>query len=209
MATRILSVGDPFDTADPETVRATFAVLALADTMGLLSEDEAVERLDLPTVRKVARAAGRAGIGSASAATLARAGKLDERHLREAVEALQQALEESPVPEAEWRALLELFDLETLARLTSVAPTSLRRYVAGSRRTPDDVAARLHFLARIVGDLRGAYNDVGVRRWFDRKRTLLGGKSPAGILRAGWIPEDAGPSRVLELARSLRSSAAT
>jgi hypothetical protein len=71
------------------------------------------------------------------------------------------------------------------------------------------VAARLHFLARVVAELKGAYNDIGVRRWFGRKRTALRGKSPAQILNGDWIPENRNAQKVLDLARSLAFSAAT
>ena len=49
----------------------------------------------------------------------------------------------------------------------------------------------------------GGYNDLGVRRWFQRKRTLLRGKSPAQILKDDWSPDARGPQKVLDLARSL------
>ena len=71
------------------------------------------------------------------------------------------------------------------------------------------MAARLHFLARVVAELKGAYNDIGVRRWFDRKRTLLRGRSPAQILTGDWNPEGGPAEKVLNLARSLSSSPAT
>jgi len=63
-----------------------------------------------------------------------------------------------------------------------VSTSSLRRYTAGARPTPDDVAARLHHVALIVGDIAGSYNDIGVRRWFTRPRTQLGTQTPATVL---------------------------
>jgi hypothetical protein len=78
-----------------------------------------------------------------------------------------------------------------------------------ARATPDDIAARLHFLALVVGDLAGAYNDIGIRRWFDRPRTTLGGRTPRQLLRGAWNPGDAGPTKIRELARSLVAAAAT
>ena len=33
-----------------------------------------------------------------------------------------------------------------------------------------------------MGDLAGAYNDIGVRRWFERQRTRLDGNTPAQAL---------------------------
>jgi uncharacterized protein (DUF2384 family) len=86
---------------------------------------------------------------------------------------------------------------------------SLRRYAVGSRPTPDIVAARLHVVARIVAELRGAYSEVGVRRWFERPRSALGGRSPDAVLRGEWDPDGRDAERVLDLARSLTSSPAT
>ncbi|MCY4634369.1 MAG: DUF2384 domain-containing protein [Acidobacteria bacterium] len=86
---------------------------------------------------------------------------------------------------------------------------SLRRYQSGARATPDDVGVRLHVLALIVGDLAGAYNDAGIRRWFVRPRTVLGNRAPADVLTSGWRPEDPGPRQVRDLANALTASPAT
>ncbi len=98
---------------------------------------------------------------------------------------------------------------QLLARLLDISESSLKRYRASRRETPDDVAGRLHFLALVISDLAGAYNDLGVRRWFDRPRPQLGGKTPAALLRGTWRPQDPGPSRVREVAESLTASPAT
>jgi hypothetical protein len=119
------------------------------------------------------------------------------------------ALEASPVAKHEWSAVSRVVDQDQLAGLLSISVSSLRRYLSGERETPDDVAARLHHLALIVGDLAGAYNDVGIRRWFERKRSALGDRTPAAMLAGEWNPDDAGPQQVRELARSLVSLAAT
>jgi hypothetical protein len=55
----------------------------------------------------------------------------------------------------------------------------------------------------VVGDLAGTYNEIGIRRWFERKRTLLSGKSPRDVLTRGWRPDGEGPLAVARLARSL------
>jgi hypothetical protein len=96
-----------------------------------------------------------------------------------------------------------------LATLLHISASSLKRYEHGERTTPDAVAARLHFLALVVGDLAGSYNDIGIRRWFQRKRTLLDNRAPAAILAADWDPDDEGPMRVRALARSLTTLSAT
>jgi hypothetical protein len=208
MAIRIRSVGEPFETADPEAIRDALEAIVLADAMGLLSGQAVLEHLDLASVRRVARAASDAGIATIPAVALG-SGRLTSQALRSALLGLREALEESPAPAREWPALIGVFGVDELARLVSVSAASLRRYASGARSTPDAVAARLHFLARVVADLKGAYNDVGVRRWFGRKRSLLRGRYPAQLLQGEWDPEDSGPLKVLELARSLRFSPAT
>ncbi len=99
-----------------------------------------------------------------------------------------------------------LLGVELLARLLGVSSTSLHRYLSQGGEMPDDLAARLRFLALVVDDLLGAYSETGVRRWFDRPRALLDGRSPAGLLSAGWRPEDGNPRRVRDLAHSLVSA---
>ena len=113
------------------------------------------------------------------------------------------ALEASPVAKHEWPAVSRVLDQDHLAALLGISVSSLKRYLSGERDTPDEVAARLHHLALIVGDLAGAYNDVGIRRWFGRKRSALGGRTPASMLKGEWNPDDPGPQQVRELAHSL------
>lgn len=116
--------------------------------------------------------------------------------------------EESPAS-FEWRALVTLFGHDRLATLTGTSPASVRRYAGGERETPHAVAGRLHFLASVVGDLAGAYNDFGIRRWFERPRTALDGRSPAALLHGDWSPEAPEARRVRQLAASLLASPAT
>ena len=106
----------------------------------------------------------------------------------------------SPIPATEWLALQRVLGGDLLARLLCISTVSLRRYLSGARRTPDDVAVRLHALALIVGDLAGAYNDAGIRRWFARPRTALGNRAPVDILTAGWQPDDPEVRQVRDLA---------
>lgn len=119
------------------------------------------------------------------------------------------ALDSSPAPKFEWPAVSRVIDAEQLAPLLNVSVSSLKRYASGERETPDEVAARLHHVALIVGDLAGAYNEVGVRRWFERKRTTLNGRAPAALLSGDWNPDDTSPQKVRDLARSLVALGAT
>lgn len=203
---QIESVLDPLD--DPDLLVFGVEALKLAEAMGLLREGEAVRELGLPAMRRVARLAGEAGIGTAAAAGLARA-RPSRNQVLEALRSLVDALEGSPSPRSEWPALAEVLEPERLGALVDVSPSSLRRYATGSRPTPDAVAARLHLVAKVVADLLGAYNDIGVRRWFERPRRVLGGLRPADLLAGAWDPDGEGPGRVRALARSLVGGSAT
>jgi hypothetical protein len=131
------------------------------------------------------------------------------REYRGLVERIAVALEGSPVPNKEWKALLDVFAPQDLAALLGTSASSVRRYSEGKRTTPGAVAERLHSLALVVGDLAGAYNDYGIRRWFNRRRKLLSGKAPADLLTGSWTPGARGPTSVRKLAESLVSIGAT
>ena len=62
---------------------------------------------------------------------------------------------------------------------------------------------RAHYLHDVVYFLQRGYNDEGINRWFKRKRTELGGKSPLEYLGTDWKPKDEKAKEVLELARYL------
>ncbi len=204
---RITTVEDPFNSQ--RLARLAVGLITTAEAMGLLGEME-IHRLDMPTFRGVVDRIASAGIGTEVQAALnAPADRQEATEIGQLLGRLAVAIEESPVPSHEWHALERLFGTERLADLLSISPASVRRYQAGSRQTPDAIAARLHFLATVTGDLAGAYNEIGIRRWFERSRTLLDGYRPADLLRGEWEPESAEVRRVRELARSLGASAAT
>src|SRR5262245_7802192 len=205
MAIQTVSVRSPMAA---QSVRA-LAVEAWrrAEAMGLVEPDDGrLETADLARLMKRLRDAGIARTPAL---------RLDNVELPSVGEAeallrlVIAALEASPVAKHEWPAVSRVLDPDLLAPLLGISVSSLRRYLSGERETPDDVAARLHHVALIVGDLAGAYNEVGIRRWFGRKRSALGGKTPAALLAAVWNPDDSGPQKVRELARSLVSLSAT
>jgi hypothetical protein len=200
---QIISVSEPFDR--PELGQAAIELLGLAEAMGVLPSDAGIRALDWGAVRTAGRHIAEAGIGTALVPSLERSS--DPEEALELLRTLVRILEQNPAPEHEWRRLQKLFPNDELASLLGASATSVGRYRSHSRRTPDGVAARLHFLARIIHHLEGAYNDLGVRRWFRRHRAALDGKSPAEILTDEWDPDDKGPQRVLELARSLNAGA--
>ena len=104
---------------------------------------------------------------------------------------------------------IALLGVDLLARLLGISAVSARRYSSGAGPIPDAVAARLRALALMVGDLGGAYNDTGIRRWFTRPRTALENRAPVDVLTPGWQPDDPAPRQVRSLARALTASPAT
>lgn len=126
-----------------------------------------------------------------------------ERRLEHDLGQLAQALEDSPNPATEWSSMRQTLGDELLSALLDVSASSLRRYAAGERSTPEAIAARLHWLAMVVSDLAGAYNVLGMRRWFERPRAQLDGQSPRAVLGRVWLPDDANAQRVRALAAAL------
>jgi uncharacterized protein (DUF2384 family) len=202
---QMLSNGEP---GTAETRRLALEAVRRADAMGLLEGAE-IGRFDARFVRTLVQRVRKAGIARAPALVFDNVELPDDRALQQLLQMVIAALEQSPVPAHEWPSLSRVFDVEQLAALLNVSVSSSRRYETRSRSTPDAVASRLHFLALVVADLAGAYNDIGVRRWFDRPRSMLGGKRPADLLAGDWDPDDTGPQNVRALAASLVSLTAT
>ena len=175
--------------------------------MGLLRRP--VTCLDFSALEQLRSGMAEAGIGQVFIAELDEIRSCEPDRLAALMTSVAEALEQSPAPAHEWPALLEILGLGLLVRLLGISPSSARRYVSGERATPDVVAARLHFLALVVGDLAGAYNKIGVRRWFDRPRSRLGGSTPADALGEEWSPDGPAALRLRELAGALVSSPAT
>ena len=164
--------------------------------------------LDMPSFRKIVWLIQRAGIARGIYAGLGD-DPASQAGLERTLQHLNMALEESPAPEFEWTRLFETLGPDLLSRLLGISASSVRRYKAASRETPDEDAGRLHFLSLIVGDLSGAYNEIGVRQWFDRKRAQLEGRAPSGLLKGRWGPGEPGPRQVRDLARALTASPGT
>ena len=85
---------------------------------------------------------------------------------------------------------------ELLVDLTGKNAAEIRRDLPGG-------SDEIYFLYEIVGYLQGSYDRDGIRRWFQRERSQLEGKSPLQYLGRGWSPEEEKAKQVLELARSL------
>jgi Protein of unknown function (DUF2384) len=183
--------------------RLTFEAYRRAEAMGLVEPAPPTEDFDLSGVKRVLQGVRDAGIARSPVIELENVEIPDGQDVAELMKMVIAALEASPAPHSEWRSVSRVFDAESLAPLLGISVSSLRRYQAGTRVTPDEVAARLHFLALVISDLAGAYNEIGVRRWFQRERTTLDGRTPATLMSGEWNPEDEGAQRVRELARSL------
>ena len=206
---RIESAKDPFTT--PTLAAKGARALIRANAMGLLAEGERALTLETSVFERLALRLSKVGIGTQVVAILRTPWALtrDPEELERCLDRLTDALEASPVPASEWKRIVRVLGVEMAARLLGISPASVRRYARAARSTPDDVAARLHWLALIVGDLAGAYNEIGIRQWFDRKRAQLGGRRPAQLLSGEWKPDDPGPQQVRALADALTGSPAT
>lgn len=191
--------------SDPIEVRSVrglaIAVWRLAEGMGLVEAN--ASSLDSADITRLLKRVREAGIARGAALHFDNVEPPSAAEAESLLKLVIAALESSPAPKFEWPAVSRVMDVEHLAPLLNVSASSLKRYASGERDTPDDVAARLHHVALIVGDLAGAYNEVGVRRWFERKRTALNGRAPTALLAGDWNPDDTSPRKVRELARSL------
>ncbi|HWH24579.1 MAG TPA: hypothetical protein VNW68_06775 [Candidatus Limnocylindria bacterium] len=192
---RIDTVAAPLNR--PSLLGPAIGLVRRALALGLLG-DEPVERLDLELVRGIAREASSVGIGRDAAVELL--GRPTPARLGRLIGRLDEAMADSPLPERELAALAETLGIDPLAELLGISAVSLRRYIAGSRGVPDAVALRAHWLALVSADLAGAYNEIGIRRWFERPRSALGGRSPRDVLTGDWQPDDEPVVRVGQLA---------
>jgi len=184
---------------EPAAAWQAVRVATRAEAMGLLPPGQRRESM-FDLVGDAFDALVKAGIARRHIAALELA---DPAEVPAIVGHVADALEASPHPETEWRAVTERLGDELVARLCHVSNSSIARYAGGVRLTPDPVAHRLHHVALVVADLAGSYNERGIRRWFDRPRPQMGGATPASMLVGDWDPDDTGPRQVAVLAAGL------
>jgi len=184
-------------------------VLGRAEAMGLLPGTQPIGTLNYDVLRRTVQALSKAGIGREASIGFLDPKSLKADELAQLLDNLLESMEESPVPDHELRQLIDVLGFDLVTRLLGTSITTLRRYASSARKPPTPVAARIHFLALLVGDLAGSYTDFGIHRWFDRKRAQLAGKSPLDVLKGNWNPDAPGPSLVRKLARALTSLPAT
>ena len=191
---------------DPALAQQAATLVARASVMGVLPVGTATTELNVKLLDTVL--VGLADNGVAVRQLLRRETETTQSLAATVGAALEQS-EHSPMPAGEWPSLLATLDEQLLAQLLGVSLSSVRRYAAGTRPTPQDVADRLHVLALIITDLAGGYNDFGIRRWFTRPRTQLQGDAPVALLSRGWDPEGDAVQRLLELAAGLTGAGAS
>jgi hypothetical protein len=208
---RIASVEPPLSESSQATSLGLFLV-ARAQVMGLLPDPpRGPIALDRGFVAGLADRLEREGIAVIAAHRLRRVAEgeaTDEAELVGALRAVLEAIDASPYPEGEWEPARELLGDELLSRLLRVSGSSLRRYAAEERRTPDDTAWRLHLIARLLSALLGSYNDYGIRRWFERSRSALGGATPRAVLELAESEDDGQLQSLVALADGLMGAAA-
>lgn len=197
---RIESVAEPLNSA--RLIGPSVDLVLRAVAVGLLGGDRVISRLDLNVVQEIARLSSVAGVGRAAAAALL-GGDQSPVRMSRSIQQLLDALSESPQPAREMPELVRVFGIDDLADLIGASPTSIRRYLAGDRSIPDQLGARVHWLALVVSDLTGSYNEIGIRRWFDRPRAQLNGRSPRQTLGNDWDPGRPEVMKVAALASSL------
>jgi hypothetical protein len=194
-----------------EAATLALALLARAQTMGFLPPRVGRVELNRELLNELAEALSRDGVAAVATGSLRRATRVesaDDVDLVAALRATIEAVDASPRPAAEWAPTREVVKDELLARLLRISVSSLRRYANGERKTPDEVAWRLHVVARLLSALVGSYNDYGIRRWFERRRTALDGATPAELLEQAESEDDERLRRVVALADELTGAAA-
>jgi len=194
-----------------EAASLALSLVARAQTMGFLPPREGLVELDQAFLEALTELLRRRGVALRATASLAHAMEaepLNDVELIDALRATLDAVDASPHPEGEWAPARELLGDELLARLLRISASSLRRYAAADRRTPDEVAWRLHFVARLLAALVGSYNDYGIRRWFERRRSALDGVTPAELLEHAEAEDDERLESVLTLAEQLTGAGA-
>lgn len=199
---------------EPLQVVGLIGLVSRVAAMGLL-HGKPIERLDSDAIERVLdalQAGGLLGTQRARFGAMLQPGAWRPEPIDETSNAIRQliaVLEESPVPRTEWPAMREIFGDEALAELLAISLSSLKRYAGEERATPSKIAERLHWVAMVVADLAGSYNEFGIRRWFERSRSQLEGRSPRKVLGAQWSPGDPAARRVRSLAASLVGAGAT
>ncbi len=185
---RFRSTAAPFH--DPESAGRAANLLAMAEAMGVWEPKEVVSELDGAVFEEALSSLAAVGIAAGAPIEWKARAAHDGEGFAAWLSSLTDAVYSSPVPDLELPRLGSLFGVERLADLAGVSPSSMRRYASARRQVPDDVADHAHVVTRIVCALAGSYNERGIRRWFERPRSQLGGRTPEEVLRHAWEKGD-------------------
>jgi hypothetical protein len=181
---RLRSASAPF--AHPEVAGAAARLLALVETSGIWAPGAIVDTLDDAVFHQALVAMADAGVAGHAPLQWRGYAEKDADTFSRWINGVRDDVVQSPVPEWELPKLDALFGTDRLADLIGVGHSSLRRYLSATRAVPDDVAVRGHLVTEIVSALAGSFNERGIRRWFERPRSQLGGKTPAETLIDAW-----------------------
>ncbi len=103
----------------------------------------------------------------------------------------------------EWAAIREILGDGAVSQLVGVEPVTVALLADGQLLISAGVAERLNWLHSVLSDLAGAYDDFGVRRWFDRPRAQLNHQAPIQYLGGNWSPDHPSAIRVRTLAAAV------
>jgi hypothetical protein len=204
---QIESVEEPFR-SDSVLTDLALRLLSRAEYVSCLPVGSVHLVLDAETIRSVGKCLAQARMPASRWTFLDGPDEVSTTRWREAVTAMNEQIEMSPQPAGEWGPVIGSLGEDMVAELLGVSVSSVRRYSAGNRATPQDAAERLHFLALLLADLAGSYNDYGIRRWFTRPRAALQGRRPVDVLGEGFDPEGQHAQQVQVLAASLIAAGA-
>ncbi len=201
------SIHNPLDS---RVILAAIEFILKAEAMGLVKEPVDTLNLNLDSIIDVARSVVNEGLGRRIVIDPLRWQDYEANDLRLKLNALCEVLEQSPIPEKEWPKVRELLTDSLLIGMLHISEPSLRRYTQGDRQTTDPVIMKLHWLALVLGDLLGSYNEMGARNWFIRARKSFNGKTPFQMLSAkDWNPDDEEPRKIREFVKSLNGAMGT
>jgi transcriptional regulator with XRE-family HTH domain len=195
---------------DKKVVVAAIDFIIKAESMGLLEAPVDTLNLNLDIIIDVAKKVVEEGLGRKIVIDPARWYEYESNDLCVKLKSLSDILEHSPVPEKEWPKVREVISEKLLADMLHISDQSLKRYEQGNRQASDQVYAKLHWIALLLGDLLGSYNEMGARNWFLRTRKSFKGKTPFQILsEKDWSPDDENPRKIKDFVKSLNGAMGT
>ncbi|PZM83453.1 MAG: hypothetical protein DKT66_09880 [Candidatus Melainabacteria bacterium] len=190
--------------------RLAFLAITLAvgmKTIGLLPRDFETLKLDMPVLQSMLAILKENGLNVVFSIR-----DLPDFSPNEMVSAIEEVLKDfsrTPFPSLEFQSAVDYLGLPLLANLLGCEEFKLNEVRTKKVEFPPELQEKLHFVILIIAALSGTYRSVGMREWFNRKRSKLGDRSPADILHGNWSPLDHDAKRVGQLAWDLVGLGAT